>query len=99
MQVTEFGYESETRQSLSLAQCLLISCDRVPPNQIVTARLIPRMPSMRKHLKLWLTLLACICMWHLRAAPISNKCAICGNDIGEVTYIVVDKVTEEKKHI
>jgi len=38
-------------------------------------------------------------MSHLRAAPVSNKCAICGNDIGEVTYIVVDKVTEEKKHI
>jgi len=35
----------------------------------------------------------------LGAAPVSNKCGICGNEIGEVTYIVVDKVTEEKKHI
>lgn len=54
---------------------------------------------MRQHQKLWLALLALICVWHLRAAPVSNKCSICGNEIGEVTYIVVDKVTEEKKHI
>jgi hypothetical protein len=54
---------------------------------------------MRLYFRIWLTLLAVICASQLPAAPVSNKCAICGNDIGEVTYIVVDKVTEEKKHI
>jgi hypothetical protein len=54
---------------------------------------------MRPNSRIWLTVLALMCASHLRAAPVSNKCAICGNDIGEVTYIVVDKVTEEKKHI
>jgi len=54
---------------------------------------------MRQYQKLWLALFALLCVSHLRAAPVSNKCGICGNEIGEVTYIVVDKVTEEKKHI
>ena len=46
-----------------------------------------------------MAVLTLICTWHVSAAPVSNKCGICGNEIGEVTYIVVDKVTEEKKHI
>lgn len=54
---------------------------------------------MRLYFRIWLAVLALICASHLRAAPVSNKCAICGNEIGEVTYIVVDKITEEKKHI
>jgi DNA-directed RNA polymerase subunit N (RpoN/RPB10) len=54
---------------------------------------------MRLYLRIWLALFALICAQYLRAAPVSNKCAICGNEIGEVTYIFVDKVTEEKKHI
>jgi hypothetical protein len=53
----------------------------------------------QSYCRIWLVLVALLCAWHVRSAPVSNKCAICGNDIGEVTYIVVDKVTEEKKHI
>jgi hypothetical protein len=54
---------------------------------------------IKKQFEVGVAAIALICTWHLRAAPVSNKCAICGNDVGEVTYIVVDKITEEKKHI
>ncbi len=54
---------------------------------------------MRLNFRICLAVLTLICTWHVSAAPVSNKCGICGNEIGEVTYIVVDKVTEEKKHI
>jgi Protein DA1 len=54
---------------------------------------------MRLNFRICLAVLTFCYTWHLSAAPVSNKCAICGNEIGEVTYIVVDKVTEEKKHI
>ena len=53
----------------------------------------PQYPSI------WLILFALLCCGRLAAAPVSNKCAICGNEIGEVVFILVDKVTEEKKHI
>jgi hypothetical protein len=33
------------------------------------------------------------------AAAASNKCAVCGNEIGERVFILVDKVSEEKKNV
>ena len=54
---------------------------------------------MRPYFRIWLALLALVCTSYLHAAPVSNKCAICGNEIGERVYILVDKVTEEKKNV
>lgn len=63
------------------------------------SRVNPVAPLKPQCPRIWLVLLALICSWRVAAAPISNKCAICGNDIGETVFILVDKVTEEKKNI
>jgi hypothetical protein len=57
------------------------------------------MPLNQYSLRILFALLVLFFLPSLEGAPVSNKCGICGNEIGEVTYIVVDKVTEEKKHI
>jgi DNA-directed RNA polymerase subunit N (RpoN/RPB10) len=53
------------------------------------------LPSFR----IWLAVLALVCARHLLAAPVSTKCPICGRELGELVYILTDKVNEEKIHI
>src|ERR1043165_2750210 len=58
------------------------------------------MPLIRQYPRIWLVLFALAFAWHLPAAPFSTvKCAVCGNEILDRAFILLDKVTDEKKNI
>lgn len=54
---------------------------------------------LKRHSKIWPPFLTLLCLCSMAGLAVAEKCGICGRDLGEVVFIVTDKVTEEKKHI
>lgn len=53
---------------------------------------------VKRRFRTW-PLFALVCLWGMTSLALAEKCGICGHDLGEIAYILTDKVTQEKVHI